>query len=105
MDSTSLYTVIPNDEGLRALKHFFDQRIVKEPCSETLLHVTELVLTLNCFSCVGNYYKKTNGVAMGTKMGPSYANPFSYVLLDTNRKELTKFITAVNSFHPALKFT
>ena len=66
MDSTSLYAVIPNDEGLRALKHFFDQRIVKEPCSETLLHVTELVLTLNCFSCGGNYYKQTNGVAMGT---------------------------------------
>ena len=25
MDITSLYTDIPNDEGLRALKHFFDQ--------------------------------------------------------------------------------
>ena len=37
VDSTSLYTVIPNDDGLRALKHFFDQRIVKEPRTETLL--------------------------------------------------------------------
>ena len=26
VDITSLYTVILNDEGLRALKHFFDQR-------------------------------------------------------------------------------
>ena len=28
VDITSLYTVIPNDEGLRALKHFFDQQTV-----------------------------------------------------------------------------
>ena len=74
MDTTSLYTAIPNDEGLRALKHFCDHRTVKEPISETLLRLAELVLTLNCFSFGGNYYKQTNGVAMGTKMGPSYAN-------------------------------
>ena len=49
MDITSLYTVIPNGEGLLALKHFFDLRTVKEPSSETLLRLAELVLTLNCF--------------------------------------------------------
>jgi len=72
MDITSLYTVIPNGEGLLALKHFFDLRTVKEPSSETLLRFVELVLTLNCFSFAGNYFKQINGVAMGTKMGPSY---------------------------------
>ena len=46
----SLNAVIPNDEGLWALKHFFDHCTVKEPCSETLLRLAELVLTLNCFS-------------------------------------------------------
>ena len=30
----SLYTVIPNDEGLRALRRFFDHRTVKEPSSD-----------------------------------------------------------------------
>ena len=49
MDITSLNAVIPNDEGLWALKHFFDHCTVKEPCSETLLRLAELVLTLNCF--------------------------------------------------------
>ena len=76
MDITSLYTVIPNGEGLLALKHFFDLRTVKEPSSETLLRLAELVLTLNCFSFATSYYKQINGVAMGTKMGPSYANLF-----------------------------
>ena len=71
MDITSLNTINPNSKGLRALKHFFDQRTVKEPSSETLLRLAELVLTLNCFSFAGNYYKQINGVAMGTRMGPT----------------------------------
>ena len=76
MDITSLYTVIPNKEGLQALRFFFDQRTIKEPSSETLLRLAALVLTRNCFSFADNHYKQVNGVAMGTKMGPSYANLF-----------------------------
>ena len=86
---------------------------------------------LNCFSFAGNYYKQSNGVAMGTKMGPSYANLFvGYVgyqffnqydgpkpdlygryiddcigAISSSREELNHFITSVNSFHPALKYT
>ena len=71
MDITSLYIVVPSDEGLRALKHFFDQRTVWEPCSETLLRLAEIVLTLSCFPFGGNYYKQTNGVTMGTKWDPA----------------------------------
>ena len=33
MGITSIHIVIANDEGLRALKHFFDRRTVKEPSS------------------------------------------------------------------------
>ena len=76
-DFNFLGEIIPNGEGLLALKHFFfDLRTVKEPSSETLLRLAELVLTLNCFSFATSYYKQINGVAMGTKMGPSYANLF-----------------------------
>ena len=49
-----LFIVIPNNGGLGALKYFFDQRIVKEPSSETLLRLAELVLMLNYFSLDGN---------------------------------------------------
>ena len=31
MDIKSLYTVIPNDEGLQALKYFLDRREIKDP--------------------------------------------------------------------------
>ena len=130
MDITSLYTCISNSEGLQALKRFFYQRTVKEPSSRTLLRLTELVLTLNCFSFAGSYYKQINGVEMGTRMGPSYANLFvgyfehqffnhyngpkpdygRYVddcigAISSSREELDQFITSVNSFHPALKYT
>ena len=110
MDISSLYTVNANSEGLLALKYFFDQRTVKEPSSETLLRLAELVLTLNCFSFAGNYYKEINGVAMGTKMGTTYANLFvGYVehqffnqydapnLIST----VTTMTTASVQFHPA----
>ena len=55
---------------------FFDQRTVKKPSTDTLLRLAELVLTLNCFTFSGEIFKQINGVAMGTKMGPNYANLF-----------------------------
>ena len=70
------YTVIPNNEELQALRFLFDQRTIKEPSSEILLRLAELVLTLNCFSFADNHYKQFNSLAMGTKMGPSYAYLF-----------------------------
>ena len=128
MDITSLYTVIPNNEGLQALKYFLNQCPVKSPSSETLLRLAELVLKLNCFSFGDNYYKQINGVAMGTKVGPSYANLFVGFIenkffsnyhgskrdlykcfiddcVGTTSSSKEEFITAVNSFHPALKYT
>ena len=77
------------------------------------------------------YYKQINGVAMGTRMGPSYANLFlGYVehqffnqyncpkpelygryindcigAISSSREELNQFITSLNSFHLALKYT
>jgi len=88
-------------------------------------------LTLNCFLFADNHYKQVNGVTMGTKMGPSYANLIvGYIenqffnqfngtkpelygryiddcigATSSNREELDDFITSANSFHPALKYT
>ena len=73
MDIKSLYTVIPNDEGLRALQHYLDMRKILEPPTDTLLRMEELVSTLNTFEFSGEFYKQTGGVAMGSRLGPNYA--------------------------------
>ena len=122
MDIISLYTVIPNSEGLQALKYFFKQRAIKK---------TELGNLTPSSSTGDNYYKQINGFAMGTKMGPSYANLFvgfmenkffsnyhgakpdlykRYIddcvsATSSSREELNQFINSVNSFHTALKYT
>ena len=44
-----------------------------EPPTDTLLRMTELVLTLNTFELNGEFYKQTGGVAMGSCLGPNYA--------------------------------
>ena len=41
-----------------------------------IIRLAEPLLTINRFSFSGNFYKQVNGVAMGTKMGPGYANLF-----------------------------
>ena len=73
MDVKSLYTSIPHTGGLAALKHYLDLRQTQVPPTSTLLRLAELVLTLNNFAFNGEHYIQTSGVAMGTRMGPSYA--------------------------------
>ena len=131
MDVKSLYTVIPHHDGLRVLKFFLDKRPYQEPSTSVLVRLAELVLTLNNFSFDGEHYQQVSGVAMGTKMGPNYANLFvgfvekqifeqytdpipdylgRYIddcvgTASCSRGELECFINYVNNFHPALQFT
>ena len=76
MEVKSLYTVIPHRDGLKALKIFLNKRTLLEPTTTTLIRLAEFVLNLNNFSFDGEYYQQICGVAMETKMGPSYANLF-----------------------------
>ena len=73
MDIKSLYAVIDNNDGLRALAHFLDKRGVKEPSTVILTRLAELVLTLNAFSFNDDHYRQVSGVAMDSKMG--YTTP------------------------------
>ena len=131
LDVQSLYTSIPHQDGLKALSFFLDQRPILEPPTSTLLRLAELVLTLNTFSFDNHSYSQVKGVAMGTKMGPSYAclfmGHFEHLFLQQFRKphpdlfkryiddcfaitsqsleETTEFIQALQVFHPSISFT
>ena len=71
-----LYTVIPHNSGLEALKYFLNKRPVLDLLTVTLTRLAELVLTPNTFSFNNEFYHQVGGVAMGSKMGPNYAYLF-----------------------------
>ena len=77
MDVTSLYTNIPNMDGLVSIarsliKHQPDFTLKYN----TLLELLKLVLHKNNFQFNGEHYLQIGGTAMGTKVTPSYANLF-----------------------------
>ncbi|XP_070173786.1 uncharacterized protein [Littorina saxatilis] len=133
LDVVSLYTSIPHTDGLKALQFFLDCRPINKryPPTSALVRLAELVLTLNTFEVDGQYFHQTSRVAMGTKMGPSYACLFMGYLehqvmqaytapvpafyrrfIDDglgvtclSLEDLHSFIEFLPNFHPAIKFT
>ena len=131
MDIKGLYTNIPNEYGLNALKYFLEKRNVQNPPTHTLLRLAELVLTQNCFKFGDNYYSQTGGTMIGTPFGPEYSclavgkqeieisetydGPFPefhkrYIddilgATSMSRENLDRFINFVSNFHPSFQYT
>ena len=131
MDVTALYTSIPHTDGLQAIRHFVERYPITGADSNAIVRLTQLVLDLNTFEFDGHYFEQISGVAMGTKMGPSYANLFMGYLEEKflknfpdqspeffkryiddcvgvtsmPRPELDLFIGRMNSLHTSINFT
>ena len=76
MDVKALYTNIPIDEGLQALKEALDQKQNKSVASKVIVTLMSLILTLNNFVFNDKNYLQVKGCAMGTISAPPYANMF-----------------------------
>ena len=76
LDVKLLYTNIPHSEGIEAFRTALNTRRVLQPPTEDLLHLIELILTKTTFTFQGEHYLRIHGMAMGTRMAPSYANIF-----------------------------
>ena len=129
MDVKSLYTNIPNDEGVEAVKsylYYLETRNLTPVISAFLT----LILTLNNFQFNDENILQINGVSMGTKCAPQYANLFmgkfeeSHILpkikdiillycrfIDDiffiwtgSEEELVIVTNAFNDLHPNIKF-
>ena len=133
MDVSSLYTNIPNNEGLSAARIALDTHRPQagiKPTNASLIHLLELVLTKNNFQFNGVNFLQIGGTAMGTKVAPSFAvtymgafekdNVYTYRLKPTiylryiddifiiwphGNDELDQFLTHMNSCSPHIQFT
>ena len=72
----SLYTNIPNNEGIKAVKGSYEKYKEKTVSTKVIITFLSFILTLNNFVFNCTHYLQTMGCAMGTICAPSYANIF-----------------------------
>ena len=78
MDVTSLYTNIPQEEGITIICKAYETFYQNKPPipSQYLADMLRLILRENSFQFVGKNYLQVQGTAMGTKMAVAFANIF-----------------------------
>ena len=129
-DVVSLYTNIPNTEGINAVSRSLKHYPPPYTDHDTVLKLLRLVLSLNNFTFNGRNYLQIGGTAMGTKLAPSYANIFMgdlestmlnqstlepylwlrfiddiFVIWTHGLDKLHEFHNSINAFHNTIKFT
>ena len=129
-DILSLYTSIPNNEGIAATKKRYDNYIHKTLPTKIIATFLALILTLINFVFNSNFYLQIKGCAMGTICAPAYANIFmaefeqkyiyplikdksilffryigdTFMVLTKSEKQLKDFMSELNQKHPSIKF-
>ena len=130
LDASALYTNIPHEEGIRACRKLLNTRDVLEPTTKDIVKLVTLLLKRNNFSFNNEHYIQKKGMAMGTRMAPSYVNIFMddlkrRILVSVNRtpnmwwryiddifaisphseEHLTTLLDGIDNFHLSIKFT
>jgi len=133
MDVTSLYTNIPNHEGIVSVTDMLRENYSKKVSLKSLQKLLKAVLHMNNFEFNGKHYLQIGGTAMGTRVAPSYANIFMgkleqkllaeaqkiglvplvylrfiddlFMVWDLGEAKLKRFIEFSNEFHSTIKFT
>ena len=131
LDVSSLYTNIPNIEGIEACKTLLERErpASRHPTNNSLVELLTQVLTMNNFDFDEKHYLQVGGTAMGTRVAPCYANTFMgwfedmfvysyhtlpelwkryiddiFVIWTHSDQELNEFIAYLNHCMPSIKF-
>jgi hypothetical protein len=132
VDVTSLYTNIPNEEGIKACQNILTlhRDNSEKPNNENIIHLLEYTLMMNNFDFNGKHYLQVGGTAMGTRVAPSFANIFMadfeskwvysypqqpslwlryiddiFMVWTHGRDALDEFLNHLNTCHHSIKFT
>ena len=76
LDISSRYTNIPHDKQISAWDEFLKTRTEQLTPTKYSCQKIQLILENNAFTFNGAYYLQLQGMTMGTRMAPSYANLF-----------------------------
>ena len=87
IDVVGLYSNIPHEEGLSALRKRLDNRMEKYISSCTLCDLAEVVLKNIIFKFGKKTLKQKRGTAIGTKFAPPYSILF---MVELERKFFEK---------------
>ena len=132
LDVTSLYTNIPNKDGIESIKGILNKNRNKheKPSTEAIVDLLTSVLNKNNFQFNGTNYIQIGGTAMGTKVAPSFANLFMssleekllesypqkpklwlryiddiFYIWEYGEDDLNKWLKHLNTGHDNIKFT
>ena len=89
MDVTSLYTNIPQEEGITTVCEAYEEFYERKPPIPTryLREMLSLILQENLFQFNGKDYLQTHGTAMGRKMAVAFANIFMAKIEKKNTRQ------------------
>ena len=131
MGITSLYTNIPNDERLEALRQSLDSSQNQSTSTKAIVTLIHLILALNNFVFNGINFLQTQGASMGTNTTPSFSTIFMgyfeeifiypfiqnlhslylryiddiFMIWTGTKLQFEQFIMYLNQEHPSIKFT
>ena len=98
MDVTDLYTMIPQEGGVTAIKKLIEACGVKQidgVTKEIILSLTRFVMTNNYFYLDGTYYRQIRGGAMGSPLTLTIANAYMYFV----ERPIAKWANRTNSLY------